>query len=199
MRRATATATTPISGPTISTASSSFDLSPAVKVTAILGYTDFYNGNAEGLNLAWFSADPSVHRKLANPDAYSLAEYQKTPAWYRQMFGVNRVPGQRIPADRPVHQRPDEHDRPGRQPRPGPDGIFIATPSTRRPCPSSVIHRGLRHPRRFPPAQPHGRRRRDSRTISASGPTSAGRRSTPSSIPTWATPSKGPPSWPIRP
>ena len=34
-----------------------FDVSSAVKVTAILGYTDFYNGNAEGLNLAWFSAE----------------------------------------------------------------------------------------------------------------------------------------------
>ena len=70
-----------------------FDVSSAVKVTAVLGYTDFYNGNAEGLNLAWFSADPSVDRKLANPDAYSLAEYKKTPLWYRQMFGLDRVPG----------------------------------------------------------------------------------------------------------
>ena len=70
-----------------------FNISPAVKVTALLGYTGFYNGNAEGLNLAWFSADPSVDRKLANPDSYSLAEYQKTPAWYKEMFGVNRIPG----------------------------------------------------------------------------------------------------------
>ncbi|MCX6559344.1 MAG: TonB-dependent receptor [Candidatus Aminicenantes bacterium] len=68
-------------------------VSPTVKLTAVLGYTDFYNGNAEGLNLAWFSADPSSRRKLANPDAYSLAEYKKTPAWYQDMFGVNRVPG----------------------------------------------------------------------------------------------------------
>jgi iron complex outermembrane recepter protein len=70
-----------------------FGLSDAVKLTAVLGYTDFYNGNAEGLNLAWFSRDPGVYRKLANPDAYSLAEYRKTPAWYREMFGVDRVPG----------------------------------------------------------------------------------------------------------
>jgi len=69
------------------------DVSPAVKLTAVLGYTDFYNGNAEGLNLAWFSADPSRYRKLANPDAYSLEEYKKTPLWYRQMFGLDRVPG----------------------------------------------------------------------------------------------------------
>ncbi|MCX6565363.1 MAG: TonB-dependent receptor [Candidatus Aminicenantes bacterium] len=70
-----------------------FDVSAAVKLTAVLGYTDFYNGNAEGLNRAWFSADPGVRRKLANPDAYSLAEYRSTPSWYQEMFGVNRVPG----------------------------------------------------------------------------------------------------------
>jgi iron complex outermembrane receptor protein len=69
------------------------DASPSVKLTAILGYTDFYNGNAEGLNLAWFSANPSEDRKLANPDAYSLEEYKKTPLWYQEMFGLDRVPG----------------------------------------------------------------------------------------------------------
>jgi iron complex outermembrane recepter protein len=55
-----------------------FDLSPKVKVTAILGYTDFFNQNAEGLNLAWFSADPSRLRRKANPDAYTFNEYQQT-------------------------------------------------------------------------------------------------------------------------
>jgi iron complex outermembrane recepter protein len=69
------------------------NVSSAVKLTAVLGYTDFYNGNAEGLNLAWFSANPSQYRKLANPDAYSLEEYKKTPAWYQEMFGLDRVPG----------------------------------------------------------------------------------------------------------
>jgi iron complex outermembrane receptor protein len=69
------------------------DASSAVKLTAVLGYTDFYNGNAEGLNLAWFSANPSLYRKLANPDAYSLEEYKNTPEWYQQMFGLDRVPG----------------------------------------------------------------------------------------------------------
>jgi iron complex outermembrane receptor protein len=69
------------------------DASPSIKLTAVLSYTDFYNGNAEGLNLAWFSADPSQYRKLANPDAYSLEEYKKTPAWYQEMFGLDRVPG----------------------------------------------------------------------------------------------------------
>lgn len=55
-----------------------FTLSPAVKITAILGWTDFYNGNPEGLNLDWFSADPKVLRRRANPDAYTFNEYQKT-------------------------------------------------------------------------------------------------------------------------
>jgi len=70
-----------------------FDLPPSVKLTAILGWTEFFNENAEGLNLDWFSANPSEYRKLANPDAYTLAEYRKTPSWYQQMFGVDRVPG----------------------------------------------------------------------------------------------------------
>jgi iron complex outermembrane receptor protein len=55
-----------------------FTLSPAVKITAILGWTDFFNQNPEGLNLNWFSADPKVLRRLANPDSYTFNEYQKT-------------------------------------------------------------------------------------------------------------------------
>ena len=70
-----------------------FDLAPSVKLTGILGWTEFFNENAEGLNLDWFSANPSEYRKLANPDAYTLAEYRNTPGWYQQMFGVDRVPG----------------------------------------------------------------------------------------------------------
>ena len=55
-----------------------FNVASRVKLTAILGYTDFYNGNAEGLNLAWFSSNPSVLRKSANPDSLKYDEYQKT-------------------------------------------------------------------------------------------------------------------------
>src|SRR5665647_1204999 len=55
-----------------------FALSPQVKVTAILGWTDFYNQNPEGLNLDWFSADPKVLRRQANPDSASKNELQKT-------------------------------------------------------------------------------------------------------------------------
>ncbi len=66
--------------------------SSAVKLTAVVGYTKFYNQNAEGLNLDWFSFDPATGRTWANPDAYSLAEYQRTPDAYRAMFGQLRVP-----------------------------------------------------------------------------------------------------------
>ena len=70
-----------------------FDVAPKVKITAVLGWTDFFNENAEGLNLDWFSANVKDFRKLANPDAYTLAEYKATPAWFQQMFGVDHVPG----------------------------------------------------------------------------------------------------------
>jgi iron complex outermembrane receptor protein len=55
-----------------------FTLSPTVKITAILGWTDYFNQNPEGLNLDWFSADPKVLRRRANPDSYTFNEYQKT-------------------------------------------------------------------------------------------------------------------------
>jgi iron complex outermembrane recepter protein len=55
-----------------------FTLNPKVRLTAILGWTDFYNQNPEGLNLAWFSADPKTLRRQANPDSASKNEYQKT-------------------------------------------------------------------------------------------------------------------------
>jgi iron complex outermembrane receptor protein len=55
-----------------------FAVSPRVKVTAIAGWTDFFNQNPEGLNLNWFSADPETLRRKANPDAYRFNEYQDT-------------------------------------------------------------------------------------------------------------------------
>jgi iron complex outermembrane receptor protein len=55
-----------------------FTLSPKVKITAILGWTNFFNQNPEGLNLNWFSADPKVLRRKANPDSYTFNEYMKT-------------------------------------------------------------------------------------------------------------------------
>jgi iron complex outermembrane receptor protein len=56
----------------------SFHIGPRVKVTAVLGWTNFFNQNPEGLNLDWFSADPKVLRRLANPDSYTFNEYQRT-------------------------------------------------------------------------------------------------------------------------
>ena len=55
-----------------------FTLSPKVKITAIAGWTNFTNQNPEGLNLDWFSADPKVLRRQANPDSVSKNEFQKT-------------------------------------------------------------------------------------------------------------------------
>jgi iron complex outermembrane recepter protein len=55
-----------------------FAISPKVKITAIAGWTDFYNQNPEGLNLDWFSADPKTLRRQANPDSASKNEFQKT-------------------------------------------------------------------------------------------------------------------------
>jgi iron complex outermembrane receptor protein len=55
-----------------------FDVSPKVRVMAVAGWTDYYNQNPEGLNLAWFMADPKVLRRQANPDSASKNEFQKT-------------------------------------------------------------------------------------------------------------------------
>jgi iron complex outermembrane receptor protein len=65
-----------------------FTLSPKVKITAIAGWTDFFNENPEGLNLAWFSADPKTLRRLANPDSYTYNEYQKTQRAFSGLTGT---------------------------------------------------------------------------------------------------------------
>ncbi len=46
----------------------------SVRLTAIVAWTDFYNDNAEGLNLEWLRQD----RRMANPDAIIYNEYQRT-------------------------------------------------------------------------------------------------------------------------
>jgi iron complex outermembrane receptor protein len=66
-------------------------LSSAVQLTAILGYTHYFNQNAEGLNLAWFSADPDELRKRANPDAYTFNEYQTTNRFTGGVAGTVRL------------------------------------------------------------------------------------------------------------
>jgi iron complex outermembrane receptor protein len=55
---------------------SKFNLEPsaALHLTLILAWTDFFNQNAEGLNLTWLAQD----RRMANPDAITYNEYQRT-------------------------------------------------------------------------------------------------------------------------
>jgi iron complex outermembrane receptor protein len=55
-----------------------FAISPTVKITALVGWTDYFNQNPEGLNLDWFSADPKVLRRRANPDSYTFNKYQRS-------------------------------------------------------------------------------------------------------------------------
>ncbi len=55
-----------------------FTVSPKVRITAVAGWTDYYNQNPEGLNLDWFSADPKTLRRQANPDSASKNEFQQT-------------------------------------------------------------------------------------------------------------------------
>ncbi len=56
------------------------------RLTFVIGWTDFFNENPEGLNLAWFSSDPENLRRLANPDSYTFNEYQDIK---RLTTGVN--------------------------------------------------------------------------------------------------------------
>jgi len=55
-----------------------FTINPKVKFTAITGWTNFFNENPEGLNLAWFMDDVKTLRRRANPDSYTFNEYQRT-------------------------------------------------------------------------------------------------------------------------
>jgi iron complex outermembrane receptor protein len=55
--------------------------SEGLRLTPLLWYTDFFNQNAEGLNLTWLAQD----RRQANPDALTYNEYQDTR---RVMGGV---------------------------------------------------------------------------------------------------------------
>ncbi len=60
--------------------------SKAKRLTFVIGWTDFFNENPEGLNLSWFSSDPDKLRRLANPDSYRFNEYQDTK---RLTTGIN--------------------------------------------------------------------------------------------------------------
>lgn len=50
------------------------DATPRLKLNGIVMGTGYFNQNAEGLNLEWLSQD----RRMANPDALTFNEYQKT-------------------------------------------------------------------------------------------------------------------------
>jgi iron complex outermembrane receptor protein len=52
----------------------SLNVTPRLRLNAILMGTGFFNQNAEGLNLTWLNQD----RRMANPDALTYNEFQKT-------------------------------------------------------------------------------------------------------------------------
>ncbi len=65
----------------------------SVKLTAILGWTDFFNENAEGLNLEWLREN----RRMANPDALIYNEYQHTKRFTGGITGKIEIsPNQRF-------------------------------------------------------------------------------------------------------
>jgi iron complex outermembrane receptor protein len=55
---------------------------PRVRLDAVFAATGYFNQNAEGLNLEWLAED----RRMANPDALTYNEYQKT---VRQTGGLS--------------------------------------------------------------------------------------------------------------
>ncbi|MGB9862596.1 MAG: TonB-dependent receptor family protein [Candidatus Saccharicenans sp.] len=101
-----------------------FTLSPKVKITAVLGWTNFFNQNPEGLNLAWFMDDPKTLRRKANPDSYTFNEYQKTK---RVTSGLTAVVGLRDNLDLNLT-------------------AYYRHTNYREAVPSSVIHRAMDTP-----------------------------------------------------
>jgi iron complex outermembrane receptor protein len=72
-----------------------FNLEPFsfLHLTFILGWTDFFNQNAEGLNLTWLAQD----RRMANPDALNYNEYQRTKRFTTGINGkLNINPDQKL-------------------------------------------------------------------------------------------------------
>ena len=59
----------------------------STNLTAITAGTLFYNGNAEGLNLDWLAQD----RRMANPDALTYNEYQRTRRVTTGVSGTTRL------------------------------------------------------------------------------------------------------------
>jgi iron complex outermembrane receptor protein len=63
------------------------DLSPRTRLHVIVAGTDFFNQNAEGLNLTWLAED----RRQANPDALTYNEYQRTRRGTVGVSGVTQL------------------------------------------------------------------------------------------------------------
>jgi iron complex outermembrane receptor protein len=67
-----------------------YTVSPATEVTAVVAGTHYFNENAEGLNLAWNPEDYGQDvewSRMANPDAITYNEYQRTNRFTTGMTG----------------------------------------------------------------------------------------------------------------
>lgn len=92
----------------------------ALRLTPVLGYTNYFNQNAEGLNLTWLAQD----RRMANPDANTYNEYQSTKRTIAGVVGRVDLGGeQRLSGD-----------------------IFVRHTAWLESVPSSVDHRSMLSP-----------------------------------------------------
>ena len=97
-----------------------WDPSASLHLTPILGYTGYFNQNAEGLNLTWLDQD----RRQANPDALTYNEYQDTKRVVGGVVGTWDLGGaQSLSGD-----------------------VFVRHTAWRESVPSSVDHRSLTSP-----------------------------------------------------
>ena len=92
----------------------------ALHLTPIVGWTGFFNQNAEGLNLAWMAEN----RKQANPDATVFNEYQRTHRFTGGVVGAYEAS---------ETTRLDFN-------------AYLRTTTYKEPVPSSVQHRSLTGP-----------------------------------------------------
>jgi iron complex outermembrane receptor protein len=68
--------------------------SSTTQLTAIVSGTNYYNGNAEGLNLAWTPVSlgqPVSWARMANPDSITFNEYQRTRRLTAGVTGKTRL------------------------------------------------------------------------------------------------------------
>ena len=92
----------------------------SLHLTPILGYTGYFNQNAEGLNLAQVQADP----RQPNPDALTYNEYQDTKRTIAGVVGqMDLGDAQRLSGD-----------------------VFLRHTAWRESVPSSVDHRAMLSP-----------------------------------------------------